>query len=117
MFKAKDIRDQLESMLTKNKIKIISCGRDLVTLRKCITACYFYNAAKLKGQSYINLRTGVNCLIHPTSALFSTGVKPNYVIYHELLLTTNSYMRSVTAVEGEWLTELGSLFFESIDLN
>ncbi|ELP94791.1 pre-mRNA-splicing factor ATP-dependent RNA helicase PRP16, putative [Entamoeba invadens IP1] len=116
MNKAKDVRTQLADMLRKCGGKEVSCGRELEKLRKCITACYFYNAAKIKGQSYANLRTGVNCVLHPTSALFNMGVKPNYVIYHELLLTSNSYMRCVTAIEGKWLAELGEVFFQQINL-
>ncbi|KAL7715300.1 RNA helicase [Entamoeba marina] len=117
LYKAKDVRDQLKQMIEKNGVKETSCGRDLTVLRKCITSCYFYNAARLKGQQYVNLRTGVQCLLHPTSALFSMGVKPNYVIYHELLLTSQSYMRCVTSIEGQWLSELGSVFFKSISLD
>ncbi|EKE37673.1 helicase, putative [Entamoeba nuttalli P19] len=116
MNKAKDVRKQLKDMMNKKGINEISCGRNLDNLKKCITASYFYNAAKLKGQTYINLRTGVQCLIHPTSALFNMGVKSKYVIYHELLLTTKSYMRCITSIEGRWLPELGEVFFKAINL-
>jgi len=33
------------------------------------------------------------------------------VCYHELILTTKEYMSCVTAVEGEWLAEMGPMFF------
>jgi len=33
------------------------------------------------------------------------------VCYHELVMTHKEYMRSVTAVDGEWLAELGPMFF------
>ncbi|EDR27833.1 pre-mRNA-splicing factor ATP-dependent RNA helicase PRP16, putative [Entamoeba dispar SAW760] len=114
MNKAKDIRNQLKDLINKKGINEISCGRNLDKLKKCITASYFYNAAKLKGKNYINLRTGVQCLIHPTSALFNMGFKSKYVIYHELLLTTKSYMRCITSIEGKWLPELGEIFFKTI---
>ena len=51
-----------------------------------------------------------SCL-HPLSALFGLGYTPDYVCYHELISTTNMYMSCVAAVEGEWLSELGSMFF------
>jgi hypothetical protein len=38
------------------------------------------------------------------------------VCYHELVMTQKEYMRSVTAVDGEWLAELGPMFF-SIKVN
>jgi hypothetical protein len=43
--------------------------------------------------------------------LFGLGYTPDYVCYHELVFTNKEYMRSVTAVDGEWLAELGPMFF------
>ena len=36
---------------------------------------------------------------------------PDYVCYHELILTTKEYMQCVTSVSAEWLAELGPMFF------
>ena len=48
----------------------------------------------------------------PSFPLFSTSrYTPDYVCYHELVMTHKEYMRSVTAVDGEWLAELGPMFF------
>lgn len=60
---------------------------------------------------YRNLLTGIPCHIHPTSALAGLGYTPDYVTYHELVLTTKEYMQCVTSVEPEWLAELGPVFF------
>ncbi|KOB64252.1 putative pre-mRNA splicing factor ATP-dependent RNA helicase PRP16, partial [Operophtera brumata] len=51
------------------------------------------------------------CHLHPTSALFGLGNSPDYVVYHELMMTTKEYMHCVTAVDGRWLAELGPMFF------
>jgi hypothetical protein len=37
---------------------------------------------------YVNLRTGMPCHLHPTSALFGCGFTPDYIVYHELIMTT-----------------------------
>lgn len=55
--------------------------------------------------------SGIPSSLHPSSALFGLGYTPDYVCYHELISTTKEYMSCVTAVEGEWLAELGSMFF------
>jgi hypothetical protein len=55
--------------------------------------------------------TGTPCHLHPSSSLFGLGYTPDFVCYHELALTTKEYMRTVTAVEPEWLAELGPMFF------
>ena len=59
----------------------------------------------------MNMLTAIPCNLHPSSALFGLGYTPDYVCYHELVMTQKEYMRSVTAVDGEWLAELGPMFF------
>ncbi|CAF3935143.1 unnamed protein product, partial [Rotaria sordida] len=85
-------------------------------VRKCICAAYFHQAARLKGiGEYVNLRTGMPCHLHPTSALFGCGFTPDYIVYHELIMTTKEYMQCVTCVDGHWLAELGPMFFSLKD--
>lgn len=60
---------------------------------------------------YISLRTGVPCHLHPTNALHGRGYTPDYIVYHELVVTSKEYMRCVTAVDPHWLAEYGSVFF------
>ena len=79
-----------------------------IVSRSCIVIQHF--AFQGIGE-YVNLRTGMPCHLHPTSALFGMGFTPDYVVYHELVMTSREYMQSVTAVEGEWLAELGPMFY------
>lgn len=66
------------------KLGVISCGTDWDVIRKCICAGYFHQAAKVKGiGEYMNIRTGLPCMLHPTSALSGLGYLPDYVVYHE----------------------------------
>jgi len=37
---------------------------------------------------YVNSRTGMPCHLHPTSSLFGMGFTPDYVVYHELVMTS-----------------------------
>lgn len=37
---------------------------------------------------YVNIRTGMRCHLHPTSSLFGMGYTPDYIVYHELVMTT-----------------------------
>ena len=58
-------------------------------------------AAKLKGLSeYVNIRTGMPCHLHPTSALYGMGWASDYVVYHELIMTSKEFMHVATAVDG-----------------
>jgi pre-mRNA-splicing factor ATP-dependent RNA helicase DHX38/PRP16 len=49
--------------------------------------------------------------MHPSSALYGLGYTPDYTVYHELVFTSKEYMQCVTAVEPEWLAEMGPMFF------
>lgn len=53
--------------------------------------------------------------LHPSSALFNRS--PEWVVYHELVLTSREYMREVTAIEPKWLTEVAPSFFKVADAN
>jgi pre-mRNA-splicing factor ATP-dependent RNA helicase DHX38/PRP16 len=111
--RAKDIRKQLEEIMIKMKIDVnLSCGRNLDVVRKCISSAYVSKSARSKGLGqYVNLRNGLPCCIHPTSSLFGLGYTPEYVVYHEIIMTSKEYMHCVTAVNPDWLAESGPAFY------
>ncbi len=90
----------------------MTCDQNLDVVRKVICSGYFTNAAKIKSiGEYVNLRTGIPCRLHPSSSLFTLGYAPDYLVYHELVMTTKEYMQCVTAVDPYWLAEMGPMFF------
>jgi pre-mRNA-splicing factor ATP-dependent RNA helicase DHX38/PRP16 len=110
--RAKEIRDQIRDIMEKQKMTLVSCGTDWDVIRKCICSGYYHQAAKVKGiGEYINLRTSVTIQLHPTSALYGLGYLPDYVVYHELILTSKEYMSCVTSVDPHWLADLGAVFY------
>jgi pre-mRNA-splicing factor ATP-dependent RNA helicase DHX38/PRP16 len=81
-------------------------------IRKAICSAYFHNAARLKGiGQYVNLRNGMPCHLHPTSALYGLGFQADHICYHELVMTSKELMRTVTALDAKWLAEIGPMFF------
>lgn len=112
MRKVREVRQQLKDIMQQQRLEIVSCGTDWDRVRKCICSAYFQQAARLKGiGEYVNCRNGMPAHLHPTSALFGLGNSPDYVVYHELVMTSREYMTCVTAVDGRWLAELGPMFF------
>jgi len=102
----------LLDIMKSQKITNKSCGTNWDVIRKAICSAYFHNSARLKGiGQYVNLRNGMPCNLHPTSALYGLGFTPDYIVYHELVMTTKEYMRTVTTVDAKWLAELGPMFF------
>lgn len=109
--RAKEIREQLLDIVRMQKMELTSCGMDWDIIRKCICSGYYHQAAKYKGSGeYINLRTNLGVQLHPTSALYA-GHPPDYVVYHELILTSKVYVSTVTAVDPHWLADLGGVFY------
>jgi pre-mRNA-splicing factor ATP-dependent RNA helicase DHX38/PRP16 len=110
--RAKEIREQLGDIMKMQKMDMVSCGTDWDVVRKCICSGYYHQAAKVRGiGEYVNLRTSVTVQLHPTSALYGLGYLPDYVVYHELILTSKEYMSTVTSVDPHWLAELGGVFY------
>lgn len=110
--RAKETREQLADIMKVQRMTMVSCGTDWDVIRKCICSGYYHQAAKVKGiGEYVNLRTSVTVQLHPTSALYGLGYLPDYVVYHELVLTSKEYMSTVTAVDPHWLAELGGVFY------
>ena len=110
--KVNDVRKQIILIMLNNNIELVSCKNNWDDVRKCIIAGYFLNATKLKGiGEYVNLRTGIPCVLHPSSAIYSLGYTPDYCVYHELIMTSKEYMSCVTAIEPSWLVEVAPNFF------
>eukprot|EP00922_Rhytidocystis_sp_ex-Travisia-forbesii_P021200 GHVS01031088.1.p1 GENE.GHVS01031088.1~~GHVS01031088.1.p1 ORF type:complete len:188 (+),score=25.77 GHVS01031088.1:2-565(+) len=112
MKKAREVREQLSEIMEQQSVRMISCGNEWDAVRKAICSGFFHNASKLRGiGEYVNLRTSIPCHLHPTSALYSAGYTPEYIVYHEVVMTTKEFMRHVTAVDAQWLAEMGPMFF------
>ncbi|GAA5909863.1 hypothetical protein JCM6882_002035 [Rhodosporidiobolus microsporus] len=110
--KAREVRTQLLDIMKHQKLDIIPCGTDWDVIRKTICGAYFHQAARVKGiGEFQHLRTAVPMHLHATSSLYGLGYLPDYVVYHELVLTSKEYMSIVTSVDAYWLAELGSKFF------
>ena len=43
--------------------------------------------------------------------------QPEWVVYHELVLTTKEYMREVIAIDPKWLVEFSPAFYKFSDKN
>jgi ATP-dependent RNA helicase DHX8/PRP22 len=116
MKRAQDVRKQLVTIMDRYKLDLLSAGKNYKIICKAITAGFFTNAAKKDPQE--GFRTLVDqtpVYIHPSSALFNKN--PEYVIYHELVLTSKEYMRNVMEIDAKWLIELAPAFYKSADPN
>lgn len=75
--KVGEIRTQLKEIAETLGFANSSCDYNYDLVRKAICSGYFINAAKVKSNGdYVNLRSGLPCKLHPSSALFSLGYIP-----------------------------------------
>ncbi|KAG7663287.1 uncharacterized protein J8A68_003201 [[Candida] subhashii] len=117
LFRAKDIRNQLLLIMQKNKLPILKSRND-EHIRKCLCASFYQQSAKISKMNvhgnpeFVNLRHSyMKMYLHPTSSLLDMNLSSNFVIYHELVLTTKEYMHYVTCVDPVWLLEYGYKFY------
>lgn len=111
MKRARDVRDQLTTILQRHRLPIVSCGRDSNRVCQALCAGFFRNAArKDPAEGFKTLVEGTPVYMHPSSALF--GKAAEMVIYHSLVETTREYMHQVTTIEPKWLVEAAPTFFK-----
>ncbi|KAI0348235.1 P-loop containing nucleoside triphosphate hydrolase protein [Trametopsis cervina] len=116
MRRAQDVRKQLLGIMDRYKHDIVSAGKDYIRVRRAIASGFFRHAAKKDPQEgYKTLVEGTPVYIHPSSALFNRN--PEWIIYHELILTTREYCHNVTAIEPKWLVDVAPQFFKVADAN
>ena len=100
-----NVLSALFDLRNRYKMDIVAAGRNIVKVRKCIVAGFFANAAKKDPtEGYKTMVENQPVFIHPSSSLFNKN--PEWVIYHELVLTTKEYMRNVLTLDPKWLVEL-----------
>jgi ATP-dependent RNA helicase DDX35 len=109
---AVSIREQLLKLLKRFKVPLTSCGSDPEPVQRCIVSGFFTNAARLHYTgSYRTVRGDHTLLIHPSSILHSER-SPQWVVFNEVIQTSQQYMRDVTVIKPEWLYELAPHFYE-----
>lgn len=80
-------------------------------IRQVIAASFFMQTAHREGEknSYMTLKDNQVVSLHPSCGLDTT---PEWVIYHEFVLTSRNYIRTVTEVRPEWLLDFAPLYFD-----
>ncbi|PRQ25723.1 putative RNA helicase [Rosa chinensis] len=104
---ADNVRQQLMRIMARLNLKL--CSTDLsspdyyINIRKALLAGYFRQVAHLqRSGQYLTRKEKQVVHLHPSNSL---DHKPEFVIYNEYVLTSRSFIRTVTQISGEWLVE------------
>ncbi|XP_077577302.1 pre-mRNA-splicing factor ATP-dependent RNA helicase DHX16 [Stigmatopora nigra] len=111
MRRARDVRDQLEGLMERIEVEMVSSQGDAMPIRKAVTAGYFYHTARLSKGGYRTVKHQQTVYTHPSSSLFEE--QPRWLIYHELVMTTKEFMRQVVEIESGWLLEVAPHYYKS----
>lgn len=111
---SQDVRKQLLAIMDRYKLDLVSAGKSYTKIQKAICSGFFFHAARKDPQEgYKTVVEQQPVYVHPSSAVFQR--QPDWVVYHELVLTTKEYMREVTVIDPRWLVELAPRFFKAAD--
>ncbi len=112
---ADNVRAQLERIMGKQGVPLkspeLADARGYYSLiRRALCAGFFMTVAhKQSAGHYITVKDCQQVALHPSTALDD---KPEWVLFHEFVLTTKNFVRTVTRVEGKWLIEAAPHYFD-----
>uniref|UniRef100_A0A8D3BQM3 RNA helicase n=1 Tax=Scophthalmus maximus TaxID=52904 RepID=A0A8D3BQM3_SCOMX len=99
MRRARDVRDQLEGLMERIEVEVVSSQEDNWMI-------IMFNPPPLVHQQTV--------YTHPNSSLFEE--QPRWLIYHELVFTTKEFMRQVIEIDSGWLLEVAPHYYKSKEL-
>ncbi|KAK4201454.1 putative ATP-dependent RNA helicase [Triangularia verruculosa] len=119
--RARDVRDQLAKLCDRVlEGSDSSCGgiSNMNPILRALTSAFFLNAARLNrnGDGYRTLKNNMTVYVHPSSVVRGIDPPPRVIIYHELVVTSKEFVRSVIPIDPKWLTEFGGHYYEKKDV-
>uniref|UniRef100_T1J1R0 RNA helicase n=1 Tax=Strigamia maritima TaxID=126957 RepID=T1J1R0_STRMM len=112
LLRAVEIYEQLSKFLKKFRVPKISSEGNVDVVRRCIAAAFFANAAYFHPSGlFRTIRGDYPLHIHPSSCLY-TEQPPEWVVFGEVLHTSQEFMRDITVVDPQWLYELAPHYYQ-----
>ena len=111
---ADNVRSQLARIMRRRSLAMLSNdynSREYFTsIRKCIVAGFFMQVAHLeRSGNYLTVKDNQQVHLHLSTNLEH---KPQWCIYHEFVLTKRQFIRTVTAIEGDWLLDIAPHYYD-----
>ncbi|GMG17853.1 unnamed protein product [Phytophthora fragariaefolia] len=87
-------------------------------IRKCLVSGYFANAAKLHADGvYRTLRDQRPVQLHPTCVYYHMGTLPDWILFHQSVLTTEEFVRDVSRIDPRWLVDSAPGFYRAKEVS
>ncbi|KAJ3289164.1 hypothetical protein HK104_007684 [Borealophlyctis nickersoniae] len=111
---ADNVRSQLLRIMERRGLEMVSTDFEdknyYRNIRLALTAGFFMQVAHLEEKgNYLTCKDNQPVALHPSCGLDN---KPEWVMYNEFVLTSKNYIRTVTAIDGEWLLEVAPAYYD-----
>ncbi|KAL7068854.1 helicase associated domain-containing family protein [Cryptosporidium serpentis] len=109
---ADNVRLQLQRTLEKHHLNVLCNNSDETysNIRFALAQGFFMQVALLQRSGhYLTVRDHQVVVLHPSCVL---ETRPEWVIYHEFVLTSRNYIRTVTKIKGEWLLDIAGNYYD-----
>jgi len=109
------VRRQLSGILVRLGLEIVSGNFNAPdfyeNMQKALIEGYFTQIAHFEpGQNmYLTVKDNQCVSLHPSCSL---DRKPEWVLFHEFVLTSQNFIRNCTAVQGEWLLDVADHYYD-----
>ena len=81
-------------------------------IKKCLVAAFFMQVAHNQTSGhYLTVKGRQTVALHTNTSLKQ---KPEWVLYHEYVMTSANYLRTCTRVRAEWLVEIAPKYYETL---
>ncbi|EAS27961.1 pre-mRNA-splicing factor ATP-dependent RNA helicase PRP43 [Coccidioides immitis RS] len=114
---ADNVRQQLQRIMERNELELVSTPFEdkkyYENIRRALVTGFFMQVAKKESQGKSLYRTvkdnNDSVLLHPSTVL---GHEAEWVLYNEFVLTSKNFIRTVTAIKGEWLLDMAPSYYD-----
>eukprot|EP00954_Amorphochlora_amoebiformis_P024493 1366693-Amorphochlora_amoeboformis.AAC.1 len=111
---ADNVRNQLERIMQRLNLRLVSTNFNdqnyYDNIRKCLLEGSFMKVAHLERTGhYLTVKDNQVVSLHPSTVL---DRKPEWVMYDEFVLTSKNYIRTTTAIKGEWLLDTSPDYYD-----
>jgi pre-mRNA-splicing factor ATP-dependent RNA helicase DHX15/PRP43 len=122
MMSAETIRERLKKTMEELGLQLVSTDfKDkeyYPNIRRCLLSGFFTQVAHLekkdeKTGQYFTMKDRQEVSLHHTTSLQH---KPEWVVYHEYVMTSRGYLKTVTQIRGEWLLDIAPHYYDPAKL-
>lgn len=115
---ADNVRTQLQRTMERYNLDLVSTSYEdknyYVNIRKAIACGFFMQVAFKEGGgsgkgSYMTIKDNQVVAPHPSTSM---DHMPPFLLYHEFVLTTRNFIRTVTEVRPEWLLDFAPSYYD-----